>query len=219
MMPKRKVHVEENADSWLMSYADMITLLLAFFIIFVSTSEPKQDKLTAATRGMQGTFGSVQLESPFDGVYREVQGIIASHNADRNVSIEKTPRGLLIELSTLRFYGPGSADLASDQQALLDAIARQLAQGDLQHYSVEVEGHTDDVPAQGGAKSNWDLSAARAARITDLLIADGFDAKRLRATGFADTQPAVPNVDAKGTPIPENREKNQRVVIRIEQRN
>ena len=58
MIPPKKYIQEDNVDSWLMSYADMITLLLCFFVIFVSASEPKKEKLSAVTEGMLGKFGS-----------------------------------------------------------------------------------------------------------------------------------------------------------------
>ena len=96
MIPRKHHAAEENVDSWLMSYADMITLLLCFFIIYVSTSEPRQDRFAAATKGFHQQFGTIHLDSPYDGIYRDILCTVASHNADQNISVEKTPKGIRI---------------------------------------------------------------------------------------------------------------------------
>lgn len=217
MIPPKKNQPEENLDAWLMSYADMITLLLAFFVIFVATSEPKQDRLAAATKGMKEKFGTVSLDSPFTSVYRNLTGIVASNEADRNVAVEKTARGLKVELSSLYFFEGDTADIPESQMPLLRQIAESLKSGELTHTTIEVEGHTDNLPINSHEFStNWELAASRATRIVRLLIDEGVQPTRLRATSFAETKPTVPNEDARGNPIPQNRARNQRVVIRVE---
>src|SRR5690606_36656860 len=82
---------------------------------------------------------------------------------------------------------------------------------------IEVSGHTSDVsPRQGTYHDNWELSSMRAARIASLLVQSGIDPARVRASGYADNQPAVPNQDTLGNPIRENQMRNERIVIRIE---
>ena len=81
-------------------------------------------------------------------------------------------------------------------------------------YSVLVEGHTDDQPiASRIFPSNWELSAARAARVVRFFIDSGVSPDRLKAAGLADTQPEAPNTTSEGVPIPENRARNRRVAI------
>jgi chemotaxis protein MotB len=63
MLPPRKIQPEENTDSWLMSYADMITLLMSFFVIFVSVSEPRKERITMLSSGMGGKFGTVDVNT------------------------------------------------------------------------------------------------------------------------------------------------------------
>lgn len=218
MKPKHPPQ-EEGVDGWLMSYADMITLLLCFFIIFVSTSEPRQERLVAATQGMKEKFGSLSLDSPYDGVYRDIIGIVAQNNADRNIAVEKTSRGMRVEISGIQFFLPGSAEIPESQLVVLKDIARALKAGTLVHYSIDIEGHTHDgAPPGAEYASNWELAAARAARIVRLLIEEGVDPTRLRATSYADTQPLLPNKDAAGNSIPGNREQNDRVIVRVEKR-
>ncbi len=220
MIPPRKPsssHDEGNTDAWLMSYADMITLLLCFFIIYVSTSEPRQDRFAAATQGFQRQFGTLHLDTPYDGVYRDVQGIIKDNDADQNIDIEKTPRGLLMEVSAIHCFAGNSAEISSAQLPMLQAIAAAFKNTDLGKYTIEIEGHTDNTMADPAMfASNWELSAARAARVVRLFAEAGIAPGYLRAVALADTRPAVPNEDAGGRPIPENQARNQRVVIRVE---
>lgn len=217
MTPKRPQQ-EDNVDSWLMSYADMITLLLSFFVIFVATSKPQENELAAATKGMHERFGTLSLETPFDGVYRDMVGVVASNNQDRNIAIEKTSRGVQVELSALNFFQSDSADISTEQLPALMELAQAMKKGKLTNCIIEIEGHTDDTPVDSPEfASNWELAAARATRIVRLLIEQGVEPEKLRATSFAQTQPVVPNEDAHGAPIPQNKEKNQRVVIRMEQ--
>lgn len=215
MIPKRQ-HKEENHESWLMSYADMITLLLAFFVIFVSTSEPKRERLKAATEGMRERFGIMNLDSPYDGLYRDVQGIVQSRNAERIIAVDKLPRGIQVELAATRFFQPGSADIPASALPALQEIIAAVKSGELRDYEVIAEGHTDDSAPSGQYKTNWELSAARAARVADAFAAGGVAPERLRVIAYGEMQPAVPNRDALGKPIEENRSKNSRVVVRVE---
>ena len=76
---------------------------------------------------------------------------------------------------------------------------------------ISVEGHTDDVPVQGGVfDSNWDLAAARANAVTRYLLAQGFAPARLQSVSYADTRPVSDNATAEG------RAANRRVELQIE---
>lgn len=210
---------EDNTDSWLMSYADMITLLLSFFIIFVSVSEPKQDKIVAITEGMAQQFGAIQISTPYLGTFRNLQGIVENNQAFRDIAVEKTERGIEVELSSGSFFQPESAEIEPMKMELLEEVVSALKSGEFADYNLTIEGHTDDAPLVGKMyPSNWELSAARATRMIRLLAEQGLDPQHMKAVGYADTQPKVPNLDAEGQPIPENREQNRRVVIKLERK-
>jgi chemotaxis protein MotB len=84
-------------------------------------------------------------------------------------------------------------------------------------YMITVEGHTDDMPiGTGQFPSNWELSTARASAVVRYLINNGIPAAKLRAVGYAQVMPKVPNRDVTGRPIPENQAQNRRVVIKLE---
>src|SRR5688500_2916756 len=112
MIPKRKHKPhEENVDAWLMSYADMITLLLCFFIIFISVSEPKKDKINQIAEGMVGKFGAVNYETPLMGAVRALQTAVETHRLYKDVAIESRSSDLNVELATHRFFRNGGADI------------------------------------------------------------------------------------------------------------
>jgi chemotaxis protein MotB len=83
-------------------------------------------------------------------------------------------------------------------------------------YSIVIEGHTDDAPIKNEIfRSNWDLSAARAATVAMMFQDKNYDMKKLSVRAFGEFKPALPNRDANGVPILENRNKNRRIVIRL----
>lgn len=217
MIPKRTVKREENVDAWLMSYADMITLLLCFFIIFVSVSEPKRDKLTEIADGMVGKFGAVNYNSPFRGAMHTLQSTVEKNKLYRDIAVEGTTSSLSVELATHRFFKGNTTEINEEMLPVLQELASHLKSDKLAQYTISIESHTDDTPPQSGLYSNnWELSAMRAAKLSQYFIQQGFPAKRLKAIGYGDARPKVPNLDSKGHPIEANRAQNQRITIRME---
>ncbi len=208
---------EAGIDSWLMSYADMITLLLCFFIIFVATSEPKEDQLTAATSGLKGTFGSVELASPYTSGFRAVEGIIGQNQAYQAMSVEKTEHSLTVELAAGSYFTGNTAEFNPGRLNTLVDVAKGLQTAELAEANITIESYTSDQNPTGSAyATNWELSAARAAKMVRFLIEQGFAPERLHAAAYGGSHPKVPNADSSGQPIQENRERNNRLVIRIE---
>lgn len=216
--PPRKHQQEDGVDSWLMSYADMITLLLGFFVIFVSVSDPKKEKLNAIKDGVAGQFGSVSMSTPFQGLFQSLQAVIEGKNILNDVAIEKTEKSVVLELSTLSFFEEKSADFDEGMMPVLKEIADKLKADDLLFTRITVEGHTNDVPVKTDQyPSNWEFSSARAAHVVRYFIDQGIAPARLSTMGFGDAKPKVPNLDIHGNAIVVNRKLNERVVIRIEQ--
>jgi len=228
MLPKSRVARPVNGqtdhiDAWLISYADLITLLFMVFVIFVSVSSAKSGSGTSASHGepphpiLQKLSGTLALGTPFDETYRALSGIVTSNHADQDIAVEKTTHGVTIDLSVTQFFKPGSAEIPPEQLPLLHLIAQTLKEHMTGNNIIEVEGHTDDAPPENSPFANdWELSSMRAARITSQLADDGIDPASLRATGYAGNHPLVPNKDSAGHIIPRNKERNQRIIIRLE---
>jgi chemotaxis protein MotB len=217
--PQNRGHAQQEGglDSWLMSYADMITLLLCFFVIFVSVSEPKKDKFAEITQGLVNRFGTVDLTTPLKGVFESVQEVVEKHQALKDVSVEKTQSGIAMEIASRRLFMVGSAEILDADKAMLTDVVASLKGADFLEYRIIIEGHTSDEKFESASfPTNWDLSAARAVHVVRYFIDQGVKPDRIRAIAYADSKPKVPNRDAGGEPITENREQNQRIVIKLE---
>lgn len=217
-MSFHKVHKpEENHEAWLMTYADFITLMASFFILIISISEPKKEKMEKMVEGISSGFIQNVIEKPFKTLYQDFQIIIEENAVELQVAASYTSDGVQLDIASSNLFAPGSADIRPDSVPMLKAMVQSIEQMKLKDYLVEVEGHTDDTALPKGAlfATNWELSAARAARVVRFFIEQGISPNRLKVAAFADTHPKVPNLDAQGNPIAENREQNRRVMINI----
>ncbi len=209
---RKKPTQASHADDWLMTYADMITLLLCFFAVFMSVSIPKKNPSTQVqkTQVMQ-TFGApdfIEENTPMH-VRPHIVVPTSEQIGDRITSLQ---------MSSSAFFDAGSATLTEEGKRILTNEAGILRSSKYSGYEITVEGHTDDMPIGPASAfpSNWELSTARAAAVVHFFIDHGIEPFKLRAAGYADTFPRVPNRDTHGNPIPENQAKNRRVVIKLE---
>jgi chemotaxis protein MotB len=207
---------------WLLTYADMITLLMAFFIMMYSMSVVSLDKFDRAATGLRAEFGpptarpgaaggrpsgrpssawssSIPLEEDIQSVEDRLQEYIGENQLEDLVRLTHERRGLVISLVS-------EAELRASALAILDRIA-----GLLLHLPnlVVIEGHTCDLPISTPRyPSNWELSAARACRVARYLVEQkAIPSTRLAATGYADSRPVASNETEDG------RVRNRRVHI------
>lgn len=208
---------EEDKEDWLTTYADAITLLMAFFVMLLSFTKYDIPALEEAAAAFKVTIGKQdQATSPIQLLKLDVEDVVYNMQADQVVKVEKDDKGVVIELSSSAFYKPGSADIRDEAAPVLVKISQTLKAPRFLPYVIDVEGHTDDDPiATDKFPSNWELSAVRATRVVRFFAEQGIDAIRMKATGFAEIHPKAPNRDAEGKPIKENQTKNRRVAVRV----
>lgn len=212
---KRRLDEQED-ESWLATYADCVTLLLCFFVILLSISEPKIDKFEAITEAMTAGFVTDMIELPFKSLYEDFRVIIEENAVELDVAAEFTDQGVRLDVGSNALFNSGSASLLPKAMQMLREMTIAIKEMDLEHYRVEVEGHTDNVPISAGRfGSNWELSAIRSAVVARALITNGIEKNRMNIAAFADTKPKVPNLDAQGLPIPQNQARNRRIVIHV----
>jgi flagellar motor protein MotB len=144
--------------------------------------------------------------------------ILTSLKAQGNADLEqKGDRLTTIEINSAAFFGSGSATLSSDGAMILRKVADNLKSGAYKDYLITVEGHTDDTPIHTAQfPSNWELSTGRASAVVRFFMEQGISSQQLRAAGYADTFPKLPNRTASGDAIPANQATNRRVVIKLE---
>jgi chemotaxis protein MotB len=124
--------------------------------------------------------------------------------------------GVVLEFASKAFFASGRATLLPEAKAILGGVVEQMEEPTYAGYLIDVEGHTDDVPINSARfPSNWELSASRASSVVRYFIELGLKPTRMKAAGYADTKPKVPNRDIFDEGIPENRAQNRRVGLRL----
>ena len=223
-MPKLKLKKENKdvVDGWMGTYGDMVTLLMAFFVMLYSASDPDPGKYEEIAESMKEAFSKQDVENEFKNLHESLEDIIEKKNLENTVEIELGPHGILIQIPGSSLFASGSADIMTDMAPVIveisTAITQLLDQSSYHDYMIEVEGHTDDEPIGEDSEifsSNWDLSAIRATGIVELLYNSGIEMDKLKPIARAESIPLLPNRDENGIPIPENRAKNRRVVIKV----
>ena len=230
----KKQHTEEaHVDDWLMTYADMITLLLCFFAVFIAIAIPDERKFEAAKQKVSEQFSNgnsdhlkgqhtlppseIDAAPTSDVLFEALPSIVDRFEDSKDVEVEKGDRITTIEMNSAPFFPKGAAVLSQEGVTVLAELQPTLMSDEYKDYTISVEGYTDDIPIKTAQfPSNWELSTARAASVVRSLIDLGLPKERLRAVGFADASPKVPNRDEAGNAIPDNQAQNRRVVIRLE---
>lgn len=205
-------------EDWLTTYADAITLLMAFFVMLVSFSKIDIPAFEAAMAGIQDKLGKDEApKRPMFTLQQNLNSILEEVQIDQDqVETGFDQAGVVIDFETGSFFRPGSAELLPQAEKILLEIAYELSQSPYDLYFVDVEGHTDDAPIRTAKfPSNWELSTARATGVVRFLISADVQPERLKASGYADVKPKFPNRDLFGEAIPENRKKNRRISIRL----
>jgi chemotaxis protein MotB len=222
MAKKRRPPAGEAPDEpedWLVTYADAITLLMAFFVMLVSFSKVDLPMFDEVKAGIADKIGAGGGDTPLFDLEADLNTELAEvspfpPNAIR-VGFDK--EGVVIDFSSSSLFKDGTTDLDNGAITVIETIRDQLRQPPYDVFKVEVEGHTSNRPPPKGSiyPTNWELSASQAARIVREFIDLGVEPKWLTATGFADTQPKVPNVDVVNNPIVENQKQNERISLRL----
>lgn len=210
---RRRPSFDDSSSSWLVTYSDVITLLLAFFVMILSVSDLNQGRIESLKEGLAEVISSEQPATPFTDIKQGLDDYVAQHGLEEQVSVTLDPLGVQVEFANVALYDSGSADLKSDATPLLQELSRVIRDVSHGSHTIEVEGHTDDLPiATAQFPSNWELSAARATGVVKYLLASGIEKQRLKASGFADSKPKADIEDAS---LSEQREANRRVVVSI----
>lgn len=230
MRRRKKPEEHDNLERWLITYADLITLLLAFFIMMYTFSKQDTQKYREVTGHLKtifaggppvGAHGGALASVPFDislaprGSTKDVKERLeqeidrAEANGDevyKKMSVISDERGIVIRILDEAFFDPGKADLKQGAKKTLDRLAPVISAAS---NPVRVEGHTDNIPiATSEFRSNWELSVRRATEVIRYLIErHELSPGRISAVGYAEYHPVVPNT------TPENRSRNRRIEI------
>lgn len=208
---------EEFEEDWLISYADMVTLLMCFFLAMASISKVDLGLFEAMRKGLRSDIGKQkEVKTPLAEIQHDLDSLLRDEKKAGNVSVTKDREGIVLEFSSSAFYELGKAEFNPDASAILEKVTSAIKGISYYRFQIDIEGHTDNIPIKSlQFPSNWELSVNRATNIVKFLIDQGIGSDRLKAAGYADTKPKVPNVDSAGVAIPENQARNRRIVLRI----
>jgi len=201
----------EDEHAWMITYTDMVTLLLTCFIMLISLASFDRDpgpeamaearpdvvaqEIDTAPATEPRVPDALFLRQPPDSwtarLSRDLQGFVDRTELGGLATVTRSETEVRVRLAEGVLFGSGQVELQEKGQALLDRLAPILAASPAR---LEIEGHTDARPISNWLfASNWELSAARAAAVVRKLIAAGLDPERLRAAGLAETVPVASN--------------------------
>ena len=225
----------ENHERWLISYADFITLLFAFFVVMYAISAVNIGKYKIFSDALGDAFGGKgaaqpvntevpNLPVPNPALKRRVEllrkekeqmtklaqdllSTMAPLVKEGKVRVTQNSRGVSVEINASVLFDPGDARLMPESVEALRAVASLLK---ADSHDVQVEGHTDNQPI-GNTRfpSNWELSSVRASSVVRLFIDAGVAPRRLTAVGYSSNVPVADNDTAQG------RARNRRVAVTI----
>ncbi|HEX5344002.1 MAG TPA: flagellar motor protein MotD [Duganella sp.] len=225
----------ENHERWLISYADFITLLFAFFVVMYAISAVNIGKYKIFSDALGDAFGGKgaaqpvntevpNLPVPNPALKRRVEllrkekeqmtklaqdllSTMAPLVKEGKVRVTQNSRGVSVEINASVLFDPGDARLMPESVEALRAVASLLK---ADSHDVQVEGHTDNQPI-GNTRfpSNWELSSVRASSVVRLFIDAGVAPQRLTAVGYSSNVPVADNDTAQG------RARNRRVAVTI----
>lgn len=225
-MAEKKCECPAGAPEWMVTYSDMVTLLLCFFAALFNVSEVDEVQLqqmisslnnigmgsfeggSTFTAGRNADLGNTIMSLPsmergrsMSTAKKKATSLFSPEVKSNKVRVSSDERGLVISLASDAFFGPASAQVNIEEtREILLRLANLLSSEEVAGRKFRIEGHTDAAPTDpaGPWQSNWELSAARAINVLHYLSGLGVEENRFQAMGLADTVPLSANDTREG---------------------
>ncbi|MEG2916861.1 MAG: flagellar motor protein MotB [Clostridium sp.] len=226
---KKKKAQKENGERWLLTYSDLITLLMIFFVVLYASSNVDAQKFNQLSSSFKEGFGTagenviaipglpipegnveptpiISEEQKLDALKSKIDSSINGSNLSANVSTSIEERGLVISFENEILFDIGDASLKDNHKNELLTLCKIL--NEMPNF-IRIEGHTDNIPISTAKfSSNWQLSCGRASNVAQFISDSGFlSPNRISALGYGEYRPIDTNSTASG------RAKNRRVDI------
>lgn len=209
-MSKRPTPPPDEGEGWLVSYADMMTLIACFFILMMAFANYDPVGFSEKATEFSKSFGNKNSEISLTEIKEE----ISRHELKDRMKISMKNGELIVTFSSSILYADGQDTLSPDTQQTLDALIDILRLSNA-NYRILVEGHADDILKGSKFKNQWAISLARAADVVRRFEYFGFPANNIVPIGRGDAQKVMASTDGKGERVEENARLNRRVVIRV----
>ncbi len=215
---------ECTVPEYMLTYGDMVTLLLTFFVLLYNPQtieESRMQLILAAFSGLGMQSGgntlqvgklaelgntimalpSLEYGRAMDKSRKKAISLFQPEINTKKVRVTEDERGLIISLAADSFFRKGSAEIDMEKaRSTLQKVSSLLKSSAMENRTFRIEGHTDSTPTdpEGPWPSNWELSAARATNVLHYLVDFGVDEKQFQVSGFADTVPLASNDTEEG---------------------
>lgn len=217
---KKPEEPPRGTPAWMVTYGDMVTLVLTFFVLMFAISSVDMNKYKKAVNSMRGAMGgnvgvleqgtalepTGSVTSASDQVLEQLQKVLGKADTKDKVEIRKSGKDIIVSFKEKLFFSIGSADILNEAIPLLTEVGRIIRD---QQLAIRVEGHTCDIPIRNSKfPSNWELSAMRAVNVGKYLIEKvALSPEKVAVSGYGQYRPMVPNTSD------ETRARNRRVDI------
>ncbi|WP_051260833.1 OmpA/MotB family protein [Algoriphagus marincola] len=202
---------------WQITYLDVVTVLLCAMILLsnpeiLSISDTKNDNGPLENNREY----PLNVEWSILDLNEELRAKFEKEIERGNLFFETGEYEIRMNFSGSIFYNQGSSILLPEGKNIIHDIISKLANWERQDYKIDVEGHTDSTPIETlQFPSNWELSASRASGVVKFFLKSGISSQKLKASGYADSQPLYQEIDEFGKLIMNNQDFNRRIVIRL----
>ncbi len=225
-MAKKKKSEPAGAPAWMVTFSDMVTLLLTFFVLMLSMARLDKMKFMDAAGSLRGAFGvlgssdKAEVTKPkivdvapiFDDlvtrVYKRIQSHMQRLRIDRDIELVKDRGAVVLRVNSAILFEAGQTRVKKEAEPILRKVAelvRPLPMG------LRIEGHTDNTISRRSGLSNWDISVQRAVNVLKFLASNKLmPLDRMSAVGYGSMHPVVDN------DTPEHRAMNRRVEFVLE---
>lgn len=228
---------DDDGPGWIVTYSDLMTLILVFFILLFSISSLNEKKfervLESIKMSLKPDFRPIAnievlevpdkvntkirideltgIKSKKDRIEKDIKSYISKHKIADKVTVSVLNDKIVIQIRGTALFDSGDARLKPKAKPILDQLVAIFEAYD--DYNINIKGHTDNMPISTlRYPSNWELSAIRATNVLRFLIKDGINPVRLTATGYGSLMPIRPNSSAQ------NRAANRRVEFVLEKK-
>jgi len=225
-MAKKQKSEPAGAPAWMVTFSDMVTLLLTFFVLMLSMARLDKMKFMDAAGSLRGAFGvlgssdKAEVTKPkivdvapiFDDlvtrVYKRIQSHMQRLRIDRDIELVKDRGAVVLRVNSAILFEAGQTRVKKEAEPILRKVAelvRPLPMG------LRIEGHTDNTISRRSGLSNWDISVQRAVNVLKFLANNKLmPLDRMSAVGYGSMHPVVDN------DTPEHRAMNRRVEFVLE---
>ncbi|RMF48098.1 MAG: flagellar motor protein MotB [Deltaproteobacteria bacterium] len=225
-MAKKPKKEAAGAPAWMVTFSDMVTLLLTFFVLMLSMARLDKMKFMDAAGSLRGAFGvlgssdKAEVTQPkivdvapiFDDlvtrVYKRIQSHMQRLRIDRDIELVKDRGAVVLRVNSAVLFESGQTQIRADAEPILRKVAELVRPLPM---SLRIEGHTDNTISRRSGLSNWDISVQRAVNVLKFLARGKLmPLERMSAVGYGSMHPVIDN------DTPEHRAMNRRVEFVLE---